>query len=88
LYSISAPDTITIDHCVADSIATLTAYDDYASYSWLDMSGTVLGTTKILNVKNPADDTFYTCLMTSTASITDTLCVIITELSQALLARL
>ena len=77
INSTSKPDTITVDHCVADPIAILTANDGYASYSWVDKTGTVLGASKIINVQNPVDGAFYTCHMTTDASTTDTLCVII-----------
>jgi len=69
----TAPDSIVIHHCISGSDAILTAYDGYASYSWVDMSGAVLGTSKILNFKNPVDSAFYNCHMTSAAGITDIL---------------
>jgi len=71
----TAPDSVVVHHCISDSTAILTAYDGYASYSWVDQSDSVLGTSKSLHMKNPVDNALYKCNMTSAASITDTLYV-------------
>lgn len=71
LFSNSVPDTLIINYCASDSVATVTASDGYASYKWMDYKGISIGTSKILDIKNPADSAVYTCNMTSVSNITE-----------------
>lgn len=65
IFSESEPDSIILNYCVADSVATLVAYDGHSTYSWLDSNGNIVGISKTLSIKNPEDSSTYICNMTS-----------------------
>jgi len=51
--------------CSSDLIVTLTAPDDYITYNWTNQNGTSIGTTKLIQINNPADNNVFYCSMTS-----------------------
>ena len=56
--------------CSGDLIITLTAPDNYTTYSWTNQNGTPIGTTKLIQINNPADNDVFYCSMTSPTGCT------------------
>lgn len=59
------PMYITVKYCTGDSDAALTAPDGFETYSWVDDSGVVVGTSKSLVLVNPTEGATFTCNMNS-----------------------
>jgi gliding motility-associated-like protein len=64
------PMNITVKYCSGDSIATLTAPQGFESYSWTNSSGTVIDTSQILYLTDPAEGATYYCKMVSATGCT------------------
>lgn len=77
LSTISKPDTLIVNYCASDPIATLNANDGYIGYKWLDSNGQEIGNSKIVDIKNPADRSVYTCNMTPASGVMELLNVMI-----------
>lgn len=64
------PLTISSKYCTSDSVATLTAPDGFEKYIWENDKNIVVGTNRVIQVKNPNEGDVFSCKMTSATGCT------------------